>query len=77
MTQRTYRPRRVALADGETLAIRRDGSIEHLGADGTVIGSWTPADPAWGSRAIRLGLHVEPVTVHPSGRLVPDSKPPA
>ncbi|HEU0245324.1 MAG TPA: hypothetical protein VFQ75_15580 [Candidatus Limnocylindrales bacterium] len=77
MTARTYRPRRVALADGEYLALRVDGTIQHLDSSGAVTGSWTPEDPAWGSRAIRFGLHQSPQTVHPSGRDVPDSKPPA
>ena len=77
MTARTYRPRRTVLADGETLALRIDGSIDHLDEKGAVIGSWTPDDPEWGRRAIRFGLHVTPPTIHPSGRDVPDSKPPA
>ena len=77
MTARTYKPRRIPLTDGETLALRRNGSIDQVAADGTVSSSWTPDDPAWGQRAIRFGLQVEPVTIHPSGRSVPDSKPPA
>jgi hypothetical protein len=77
VTARTYRPRRVPLADGEFLALRVDGTIQHLGSDGSVTASWTPGDPAWGSRAIRFGLHQSPQTVHPTGRDVPDSKPPA
>ncbi len=77
MTARTYRPRRTALADGGTLALRSDGSIAHLDEKGAVIASWAPDDPAWASRAIRFGLHLTPHTIHPSGRDVPDSKPPA
>ena len=77
MTARTYRPRRVPLADGESLALRVDGTIQHLDGAGAVTESWTPDDPAWGSRAIRFGLHQSPQTVHPTGRDVPDSKPPA
>ena len=77
MTARTYRPRRVPLADGEYLALRADGTIQHLDGSGAITASWTPEDPAWGSRAIRFGLHQEARTVHPSGRDVPDSKPPA
>ena len=77
MTARTYRPRRVPLADGESLALRVDGTIQHLEGAGAVTASWTPDDPAWGSRAIRFGLHQSPQTVHPTGRDVPDSKPPA
>jgi hypothetical protein len=77
MTARTYRPRRVPLADGEQLALRVDGTIQHLDAKGAVTGSWTPDDPAWGTRAIRFGLHEAPRTIHPDGRDVPDSKPPA
>ena len=77
MTARSYRPRRVPLADGESLALRVDGTIQHLDGAGAVTASWTPDDPAWGSRAIRFGLHQSPQTVHPTGRDVPDSKPPA
>ena len=77
MTVRTYRARRVPLADGEYLALRADGTIQHLDSSGAVTASWTPADLDWGSRAIRFGLHESPRTVHPSGRDVPDSKPPA
>jgi hypothetical protein len=77
MTARTYRPRRVPLAEGESLALRVDGTIQHLDGAGAVTASWTPDDPAWGSRAIRFGLHESPQTVHPTGRDVPDSKPPA
>jgi hypothetical protein len=77
MTERTYRPRRVALADGETLALRRDGSINHLDRDGAVLGTWAPGDPAWDQRAIRFGLKPQPATVHPSGRGEPDRHPPA
>ena len=77
MTARTYRPRRVPLADGESLALRVDGTIQYLDGAGAVTASWTPDDPAWGSRAIRFGLHESPQTVHPTGRDVPDSKPPA
>jgi len=67
----------VPLADGESLALRVDGTIQHLDGAGAVTASWTPDDPAWGSRAIRFGLHESPQTVHPTGRDVPDSKPPA
>lgn len=77
MTTRTYRPRRVALTDGETLALRSDGTIAHVSASGEVLASWPAGDPGWASRAIRFGLHQGPETVHPSGRDVPDSKPPA
>ena len=77
MTARTYRPRRVPLADGESLALRVDGTIQHLDSKGVVTESWAPDDPAWGSRAIRFGLHESPQTVHPTWRDVPDSKPPA
>ncbi|HEY3336726.1 MAG TPA: hypothetical protein VGK16_15970 [Candidatus Limnocylindrales bacterium] len=77
MTARTFRPRRLPLPDGEYLALRADGTIQHLDRDGSVSASWTPDDPAWGSRAIRFGLHESPRTIHPTGRDVPDSKPPA
>jgi hypothetical protein len=77
VTARTYRPRRVPLGDGATLALRVDGTIQQLDDKGAVTDSWAPEDPAWGARAIRFGLHQEARTIHPSGRDVPDSKPPA
>jgi|1186.fasta_scaffold704031_2 hypothetical protein len=77
MTARTYRPRRAPLPDGESLALRMNGSIAHLDAKGVVIDSLEPGDPAWGQRAIRFGIKNGPETIHPSGRDVPDSKPPA
>lgn len=77
MTARTYRPRRTTLANGDTLALHRSGTIDQLDGTGGITESWRPSDPGWGSRAIRFGLHVGPETVHPTGRDVPDSKPPA
>ena len=77
MTTRTYRPRRIALADDETLALRSDGTIVHLSATGEVVASWPAGDSGWSGKAIRFGLHQGPDTIHPSGRDVPDSKPPA
>jgi hypothetical protein len=77
MTTRVYKARRVALAGGETLALRRDGTINHLAADGSVLESWAPGAPGWSQRAIRFGLRDTPDTVHPSGRDEPDQHPPA
>jgi hypothetical protein len=77
MPARTYRPRKVPLADDERLVLRADGTIDHIDGSNAVTASWKPDDPAWGSRAIRFGIHQSPQTIHPSGRDVPDSKPPA
>jgi hypothetical protein len=77
MTARTYRPRSVPLADGERLALRANGTIDRVDSTGSVSESWTRDDPAWPSRAIRFGISESPRTIHPSGRDVPDSKPPA
>jgi hypothetical protein len=59
------------------LALHGDGTIEHVDAGGVTVERWTTADPAWPTHAIRFGLHPSPVTVAPSGRDVPGSKPPA
>jgi len=77
MTARTYRPRRVALADGEMLALRSDGTITHLANGGGVTETWKTSDPGWAQRAIRFGIRVGPETVHPDGRDVPNRIPPA
>ncbi|MEO5963870.1 MAG: hypothetical protein ABIR11_00290 [Candidatus Limnocylindrales bacterium] len=72
-----YKPRRAALADGETLALRMDGSIVHHAKDGATLTTWAPDDPGWAQRAIRFGLQPAPRTIHPSGRGVPNTKPEA
>lgn len=72
-----FRPRRLPVANGEILALRGDGTIERRDAAGTVLERWGPDDPSWADHAIRFGLHPSATTVHPSGRDVPGSKPPA
>ena len=71
-----YRPRQIALADGGTLLLRADGTIEHQDATGATTETLAPTDPAWPGRAIRFGLHEEHPTVKPSGRDNPGPKPP-
>jgi hypothetical protein len=71
-----YRPRRLAIPGGEILELRGDGTIERRDAIGTVLGSWTPDEPAWADRAVRFGLHTSALTVPPRGRYVPGAKPP-
>ena len=73
---RHYRPRRLDLPDGELLALRGDGMIEHRDATGTVLHAWTPQDPEWPQRALRFGIHAVPRTIKPSGRDAFDTKPP-
>ena len=70
-----FRPRRLPVANGEFLALRGDGTIEHLDAAGATLGRWTQGEPGWADRAIRFGLHPSATTVAPRGRYVPDSKP--
>ena len=72
-----FRPRRLAIADGESLALRGDGTIEHLDAAGIAVERWAADDPAWAAQAIRFGLKPSPTTVVPRGRDVPGSRPPA
>ena len=73
---RRFRPRTVGLAGGETLALDRDGTIEHRDRDGGIKRTWTLDDADWPRPAIRFGLHERPSTVTPSGRSVQGTKPP-
>ena len=72
---RRFRPQVVDLADGGKLALRADGSIEHIDAQGAVTASWTPVDPGWADHAIRFGVHTQAQTVAPHGR-VQGTRPP-
>jgi hypothetical protein len=71
-----FRPRRLAVGDGEILALGGNGSIEHRDAAGTVLGRWMPDEPAWADHAVRFGLHPSATTVPPRGRYVPGAQPP-
>ena len=72
---RRFRPQELELADGGKLALRADGSIEHLDAQGATTESWTPDHPGWPDHAIRFGLHSQAPTVAPHGR-VQGTRPP-
>jgi hypothetical protein len=71
-----FRPREIGLADDGRLVLGRDGSIEHLDAQGSRVHRWTPDDPEWPGQAIRFGLHPQAGTVTPQGRNVQGTKPP-
>ncbi len=71
-----YPSRRVAIANGETLALRGDGTIERRDAAGTTVERWAEGEPAWASQAIRFGIRVPSTTKAPRGRDVPGAKPP-
>ena len=66
--RRLYRARTLELASGGSLAMRPDGTIEQRDADGSVSGTWTPADAEWASHAIRFGIRSGPATIRPDGR---------
>ncbi len=73
---RKFRPRRVSLANDETLVLKADGSIEHHDREGTPTRTWAPDDPEWPRQALRFGLHEGRPTATPSGRDVPGTRPP-
>ena len=72
-----FRPRRLAIANGELLVLGGDGTIERRDAAGTTLERLSSDDPAWPALAIRFGVRPSPTTVVPRGRDVPGSKPPA
>jgi hypothetical protein len=72
-----FRPRRLEIANGETLALAGDGTIERRDAAGTSLERRTADDPAWAALALRFGIRTSPTTVAPHGRDVPGTKPPA
>ena len=71
-----YRRRTLSLPAGETLVLTADGTVIRLAADGSREGAWAPDDPEWPKLALRFGLHVQPTTISPAGRLVEDTRPP-
>lgn len=66
--RRLYRARTLELADGGSLSLRPDGTIEQRDAEGAVTGTWTSADPEWAAHALRFGIRTGPPTVRPDGR---------
>jgi hypothetical protein len=71
-----FRPRKLNVADGESLVLHGDGTIERQSATGTAIERWTPDDPAWAAVSIRFGVRTSELTVAPRGRDVPGRRPP-
>jgi hypothetical protein len=71
-----FRPRRLALANGELMVMAADGTIERRDAAGTCLERWGREDAAWASVAIRFGVRAAPETVVPRGRDVPGTRPP-
>jgi len=71
-----YRYRRIALANGETLALRSDGTIERRDPAGVTVERWAEDDPGWAAPALRFGIRASAETVVPRGRDVPGTKPP-
>lgn len=72
---RHYRRRELATADGGTLVLRTDGTIDLLAADRTVVQSWTPDDAEWGAHAFRFGIRVQERTIAPRGPDTGSAKP--
>jgi len=72
---RHYKRRELATADGGTLVLRTDGTIELLAPDHAVVQSWSPADPEWGGHAFRFGIRVQERTVAPRGPDTGSAKP--
>ncbi len=74
--RRRFRRRELRLADGGSLVLTVDGSIDQVADDGTTTHSWAPDDPDWPRHALRFGLHPQGVTVTPHGRQRWDMRPP-
>jgi hypothetical protein len=70
-TAARFRPRRLAIANGETLVLGGDGTIERRDPAGATLARWLVDDPAWADHALRFGVRTSPVTVAPHGRDVP------
>jgi hypothetical protein len=64
---RRHRRREVGQADGTTLVLNRDGSIDLLAADRSVQRSWSTVDPEWVTHAFRFGIRPQERTVAPRG----------
>jgi len=66
--RRKHRPRTIALADGASLSLRSDGSIDLRAPDGTLTRTLTSVDAEWADLAIRFGIRATPATPRPDGR---------
>ncbi len=73
--RRHFKRRELAAPDGGRLALRADGTIELLAADGTVAQSWGPDDPDWGTHAFRFGIRTQERTVAPRRPGIGSDKP--
>lgn len=73
--RRRFRRRELRLADGGSLVLTADGSIDQVAADGTTTHSWAPDDADWPRQALKFGVHPQDVTVTPHGRQQ-DIRPP-
>ncbi len=71
-----FRPRKLPIADGESLVLDGDGTIERRSAIGATVERWTTDDPGWAAMSIRFGLRTSELTVAPRGRDVPGRRPP-
>jgi hypothetical protein len=74
-TTRHYKRRELATAEGGTIVLRTDGTIDLLAADLTIVQSWNPADPEWGAHAFRFGIRVQERTIAPRGPDTGSDKP--
>jgi hypothetical protein len=74
-TTRHYKRRELATAEGGTIVLRTDGTIDLLAADHTVVQSWNPEDSEWGAHAFRFGIRVQERTIAPRGPDTGSDKP--
>lgn len=74
-SRRRPRRREIGQADGTTLVLNQDDSIDVLAADGSVERSWTAADPEWAYYAFRFGIRSQPRTIAPRGPDTGSDKP--
>jgi len=74
-SRRRSRRREVGQADGTTLVLNPDGSIDLLAADRSVKQSWSSGDPDWATPAFRLGIRAQERTIAPRGPDTGSDKP--
>jgi hypothetical protein len=72
---RTFRYRKVEIADGGKLVLHVDGSISQIDAAGATTGTWTPGDAEWAGHAIRLGVRPQAETTLPQSRHAAERNP--
>ena len=71
-----FKRREQRSADGSSLVLTDDGTIIHVGADGSTTQTWAPDDEDWPAQALRFGVHPHAETVKPDGRQRSDMRPP-